>query len=145
MSKKNNSRNLDKASYKLKKNNDNYIQLTFFNQVNSFTTPSNNKLPEQDSKEASKVCDDCKEQSKDIDFNDFYMEEIEYTQKEKRQVINELSRGFSLGEIHKGISKRELKDWFANITIHCFGEICPNITGNDLVEIANELGLEVKK
>jgi hypothetical protein len=77
--------------------------------------------------------------------NDWNMDEVPYTSQEKRQVIDELSRGFFLGEIHKGISKRELKDWFANIAIHCFGEFCPNITGNDLVEIANELGLEVKK
>ena len=80
------------------------------------------------------------------DFNnDWNMDEIPYTLEEKRQVWGELTRGLFLGEIHNGISKQELKDWFANIAIHYFGEFCPNVTGNDLTEIANEFGLEVKK
>jgi hypothetical protein len=80
------------------------------------------------------------------DFSkDWNMDEIPYTLEEKQAVWGELSRGLFLGEIHNGISKQELKDWFANISMQHFGEFCPNITGNDLIEIANEFGLGVRE
>lgn len=75
---------------------------------------------------------------------DWDMEEAPYTNQEKRLVIDEISRGLFLGEIHKKTSKKDLKNWFADVTMkHTFGEWCPDITGQDLIDIAEEFGIEV--
>lgn len=110
-----------------------YIQLAFFND-DSLSPPADEKSQEYE------------EENKDIDFYDtgFCMDEILYTQKEKESVLGELARGLNLHEIYNGISKQKLKSWFANIAMSHFGEFCPNVTGNDLIEIAKEFGIEVK-
>ncbi len=75
---------------------------------------------------------------------DWNMEEEPYSDEEKNLVIDELTKGLFLGEIKRRITKKELKEWFANIAMNHFGEYCPNITGSDLVEIAREFGMEVQ-
>lgn len=75
--------------------------------------------------------------------DDFDIEEIEYTDEEKNQVIDQLRIGLMLNEIQLTISKKNLKSWFADIQMHKKGDYCPNITGADLIEIAKVEGFRI--
>lgn len=78
-------------------------------------------------------------------INDFDIDEIEYTSDEKEEVIDQLRMGLMFGEIEKDISKQRLKSWFADIQMHKKGEYCPDITGNDLIDIAENEGFRICK
>lgn len=76
--------------------------------------------------------------------DDFYTEEVEYTDEEKTEVIEQIQSALWLHELENRTTKEKLKDWFARLSMKKYGEYCPDVTGNDLVEIAKEIGLEVK-
>lgn len=76
-------------------------------------------------------------------IDDFDIDEIEYTPDEKEEVIDQLRMGLMFGEIEKDINKQRLKSWFADIQMHKKGEYCPDITGNDLIEIAANEGFRI--
>jgi hypothetical protein len=83
-----------------------------------------------------------------IDYEDYEDDEIEYSQEEKSQVIGELQIGLMLNEITICTSKSKLKGWWSNIqmkkeNINGWKEYCPNISGQDLIEIAKEQGFKI--
>lgn len=87
----------------------------------------------------------------------YELDEIEYTESEEQEVIKELRLGLMLGEISRKITKKQLKDWFANLQLNLSNNAsdtkvkkikkkndwCENITGQDLVEIAKSCGLKI--
>ncbi|SHJ14476.1 hypothetical protein [Clostridium magnum] len=79
-----------------------------------------------------------------VDMNDYDMDEIEYTQEEEAAVIAELDIDVMMGKLELRITRQKLKSWFGRIQIIKPGEFCPNITGNDLVNIARRRGFEIE-
>lgn len=73
---------------------------------------------------------------------EFDISEINYTDKEENLVIKEIRLGLMWGEISRRITKRKLIDWFAKMQIQR-RNWCVNITCLDLINIAQECGLEV--
>jgi hypothetical protein len=73
-----------------------------------------------------------------------YFDEMEYSEEEEQQVIHELTLGLMTQEIHKIVTKKKLKSWFADVEMKKRGEFCPNITGDDLIAIAKKIGIEVE-
>lgn len=67
-----------------------------------------------------------------------------YTREEEESVIWELNRGLNLKEINKNISKRKLKNWFADLCIKYRGEAYADITGQDLCDIAKKIGFNLE-
>jgi hypothetical protein len=81
-----------------------------------------------------------------IDYEDYEDDEIEYSQEEESQVIGELQIGLMLNEIEICTSKKKLKAWFANIQMKKTKnniDYCPNISGQDLIQIAKEQGFKI--
>lgn len=74
----------------------------------------------------------------DIDFD-----EIEYTPDEEAEVVQQLDFALLLQELQIRTTKEALKDWFANLQFHKKGEYCPNVTGQDLIEIAKRAGFKI--
>lgn len=70
------------------------------------------------------------------------LEEIEYTGTEEMEVVKEIRLGLLTEEIRRTLTKRELLDWFARLSISRRGW-CDNITCNDLIHIAKECGLKI--
>jgi len=123
----------------MKKNtHEEYTQLTFFEQASNSLNSLGKKI-----QEPKKNIDDCKIQSKNINPDDFYMEEVEYTEKEKAEVIKQIQSVLWLHKLGNKTTKKKLKSWFADVAMQHFGDYCPNITGKDLCDIAKEIGIEV--
>lgn len=79
----------------------------------------------------------------EVDMNDFCMEEVPYSEKEEMIIINELYRGLRTKVLDKTTTKKKLVNWYAVLTIKKPNHFCPNITVNDLVEIAKKEGFKV--
>lgn len=75
--------------------------------------------------------------------DDFDIEEIEYTDEEKKEVIDQLRIGLMFNEIEVITTKYKLKNWFAEIQMIKKREYCSNITGVDLIEIAKVEGFKI--
>lgn len=80
-----------------------------------------------------------KEAQKDntIDYS-----ETGYSELEESQVIQEIRWGLIRQEITSSVTKRELLDWFAKVSIPK-REWCENITCLDLFYIATECGINI--
>lgn len=79
----------------------------------------------------------------EVDMNDFCMEEVPYSEEEQIIIINELYRGLRTKTLDKITTKRKLVNWYAILTIKKPNHFCPNITVNDLVDIAKDEGFEI--
>ena len=75
--------------------------------------------------------------------DDMYFEKM-YTKEEEQQVIWELNKGLNLKEISKNVTKRQLKNWFANLCMSYRGEVYGDITGQDLYDIAEKIGFKLE-
>lgn len=73
---------------------------------------------------------------------DYDFEEVEYSEYEEMQVINEIRIGLIMNEITTTITKKQLIKWFSNIQMKK-KDFCENVTCNDLVDIARECGLKI--
>ncbi|AUN23756.1 hypothetical protein RSJ21_00190 (plasmid) [Clostridium botulinum] len=76
--------------------------------------------------------------------DEVYYDEVGYDDIEEMQVIEEIRIGLMLSEISPCISKKDLKEWFANLQMKK-KNFCEDITGNDLMEIAKSCGLKIKE
>lgn len=79
----------------------------------------------------------------EVDMNDFCMEEVPYSTEEQIIIINELYRGLRTKTLDKITTKRKLVNWYAVLTIKKPNHFCPNITVNDLVDIAKSEGFQI--
>ncbi|NEZ47793.1 hypothetical protein FDF74_11435 [Clostridium niameyense] len=79
-----------------------------------------------------------------FDDEEVTYEEIEYNSTEEMQVVDEIRIGLMLGEISPSITKKELKEWFANLQMKK-KNFCENVTGQDLVEIAKSCGIKIRE
>lgn len=68
--------------------------------------------------------------------------ETEYSELEESQVIQEIRWSLIRQEITPNVTKRELLDWFARISIPK-RDWCENITCLDLFYIATECGIKI--
>lgn len=78
---------------------------------------------------------------------DYYDEEVEYTKEEEAEVMQQLEFSLIFRELQLMTTKHKLKSWFADIqmkkSVMLRQEYCPNITGEDLVDIATKSGFKV--